>query len=212
VRALAAAKPAAQQGLGVALGVPLGARALDTAPELLFLLPRGGEGPGWLPLRDFAPADPRGFALYVEAMLGGWSPPTHDLDVFHFGNTPELAANLAHLVVKGVKRGTTGWTAAAEREGAAIPHAGMVSIVTDGFGYALCAIRTERIEHVRCGDIDATHAWVEGQGDRTLEDWRDGHLRYFHAEAARYGLTFTEDAMLFFEHFRVLSVFGRADP
>jgi len=96
------------------LGAPIGVRGLDGAPELLFVLPSGGEQRAWMPLSDFASTDEPGFALYVTAMLGGWSPPTRALDVFHFGNTPELAAHLAHLVIKGVKRGTTGWVEAAE--------------------------------------------------------------------------------------------------
>ena len=75
-----------------------------------------------------------------------------ELDVFHFGNTPELAAKLAHLVVKGVKRGTTCWLAAVERDGSPVPRVGTVSIVTDGFGYAQCAIRTERVERLRQDD------------------------------------------------------------
>ncbi|MEO7734301.1 MAG: ASCH domain-containing protein, partial [Kofleriaceae bacterium] len=166
----------------------------------------------WPPLASFAASDARGFSLYVEAMLGGWSPPSHALDVFHFGDTPGLAATLVHLVMKGVKRGPTGWIAAAERDGSALPQVGLVSIITDGYGHAQCAIRTERVEHLRLDQVEARHAWTEGQGDRTLEDWRAGHLAYFRGEAERLGLTFTEDAAIFFEHFRVLAVLGRADP
>jgi uncharacterized protein YhfF len=211
-RALAAIEEAAEHELGITLGLPLGVRAIDTAPEMLFLVPLGARRPDWQPFVSFAAADERGFALYVDAMLGGWSPPTRALDVFQFGNTPELAATLAHLVVKGAKRGTAGWIAASERDGSTIPHVGLVSIVTDGYGHALCAIRTERVERLRFDQVAARHAWIEGEGDRTLEDWREGHLHYFHAEAARLGLSFTEDADIFFEHFRVLAVCGRADP
>ncbi len=211
-RALAAIEDAAQREFGGPLSIPLGSRAVDTAPEFLFLVPRGDPRHGWRSLADLGTSDPRGFALYVEAMLGGWAPPTHALDVFHFGNTPEMAAALAHLVVKGSKRGTAGWLAATEREGSMVPRAGQVSIVTDGHGHALCAIQTERVELLRFDQIDARHAWIEGEGDRSLEDWRAGHQRYFHAEAAQFGLTFTDDAMIFFEHFRVLAVFGRSDP
>jgi uncharacterized protein YhfF len=209
-RPLAAVQEAAQRELGAAIGGPLGMSGdLDAAPELLFLVPRAAVD--WEPLREWGPADERGFRLYVASMLGGWEPPTRALDVFYFGDGPELAAKLAHLVVKGVKRGTTGWTDAAERDGSTIPHVGMVSIVTDGFGYPQCAVRTERVEHCRFGDIGAEQAWAEGEGDRTLEDWRAGHLAYFHREAAKLGLTFTEEAQVFFEHFRVLAVLGRAD-
>jgi len=210
-RPLHAMREEAWRALSLELGVPIGLSTLDTTPELLFVLPRAGEGDGWTPLSSWAPADERGFRLYVQAMLGGWEPPTRTLDVFHFGNDAQLAAKLAHLVVKGVKRGTTGWVEAAAAEGSPIPTVGTVSIVTDGFGYAQCAIVTDKIERLRFRDVDATHAWVEGEGDRTLEDWREGHLRYFHEEARQLAIPFTEDSLVFFEHFRVLAVFGRAD-
>ncbi|HEY6175908.1 MAG TPA: ASCH domain-containing protein [Kofleriaceae bacterium] len=211
MRALEAVEHGIRRDLGMQPLVPLGMGVLDAAPEFLFLVPGGGARQDFTPLGELARTDARGFAFYIEVMLGGWSPPTHDLDVFYFGDTTELAAALAHLVIKGVKRGTTGWLAAANHEGVAIPHVGMVSIVTDRFGHALCAIRTESLEQLRFADIGERHAWVEGEGDRTLADWRAGHLSYFHREATRLGLTFSEDEIVFFEHFRLLAVFGRPD-
>jgi uncharacterized protein YhfF len=208
-RPLTAVQAAAQAELGVAVGLPLGMSGAGAASEFLFLVPR--EVTGWEPLHEWAKTDDRGFTLYVASMLGGWEPPTREMDVFYFGDGPELAAKLAHLVARGVKRGTTGWVDATEREGSTIPHVGMVSLVTDGFGYPQCAIRTERVEYLRFADIGAEHAWAEGEGDRTLENWREGHLAYFHREAAQLGLTFTEEVQVFFEHFRVLAVLGRAD-
>jgi uncharacterized protein YhfF len=211
MRALEAVEHGVRRELGMQLFVPLGVRALDTAPEFLFLVPGGGVRKDFMPLGELARSDERGFAFYVEAMLGGWSPPTHDLDVFYFGDTPELAAALAHLVMKGVKRGTTGWLAAARAEGVVVPHVGMVSIVTDGFGHALCAIRTEQIEQLRFADVGERLAWIEGEGERTLADWRAGHQSYFRREATRLGLTFNEDEIVFFEHFRLLAVLGHSD-
>jgi uncharacterized protein YhfF len=196
--------------LGLSLGGPLGFRNLESAPELMYLLPRTGEGSDWRRFADWA-VDDDAWSLYVEVMLGGWLPPTRALDVFYFGNTPALAAKLAHLVVKRVKRGTTAWIEAAERDGSTLPAVGLVSIVTDGFGYPLCAIQSEQVDRIRFGDVDATQAFIEGEGDRSLEDWRDAHLHYFTAEAASLGLTFTEDSLVAFEHFRVLAVLGRAD-
>jgi uncharacterized protein YhfF len=210
-RPLVAVQDHLREALELDLRLPVGLRALDRAPELLFVLPRAGEGDGWVPLREWAAADERGFSLYVESMLGGWQPPTRALDAFYFGNTPELAAKLAHLVLKGDKRGTTGWNAPDDPNPQTIPEVGVVSIVTDGFGYPVCAIRSEKVEHLRFGDVNASHAWVEGEGDRTLEDWREGHLRYFHHEAAALGAEFSEDCIVYFEHFRVIGVFGKVD-
>jgi len=210
-RALVATERVVHRELGVTLGLPLGVRGLDRAPELLFLLPGGAHEPSFTPLPAFAADDERGFSLYVEAMLGGWSPPTRELDVFYFGDTPELAAQLAHLVMKGVKRGTVCWLAAMARLGFPPAHPGMVSVVTDRFGHALCVIEFDRVEQLRFGDVGERHAWVEGEGDRTLAAWRAGHLSYYTAEAARLGLEFSDDALVLFQYFRVLKVLGRAD-
>lgn len=187
-----------------ALPGPSGMRAEDGEVTFLFVVP----GPFTVPLPEWARAQPRAWALYVDAMLGGWEPPTQELDVFYFGDGPELAARLAHLVVKGEKRGTSGWCAATEKEGQTIPRPGLVSIVTDGFGLPLCAIQTERVERGRFRDATAEIARAEGEGDRTLEDWREGHRRFFEREAAAVGLVFDDDAELFHEYFRVLKVFG----
>lgn len=210
VRPLAAVEAAIERELGIQVGLPVGMRA-GTEAEFLFLLPGGARNPSYTPLRELAATDPRGYALYIDAMLGGWAPPASALDVFFFGDSPALAAALAHLVVKGVKRGTACWIEAAQRENVTLPTPGLVSIVTDGFGYALCAIQSQRVEHLRFADIEPHHAFTEGEGDRTLDDWRAGHLDYFTREAVRLGMTFSDDSMIAFETFRVLAVFGQTD-
>jgi uncharacterized protein YhfF len=146
--------------------------------------------------------------LYVDAVLGGWEPPTRNFDVFYFGATPEQAARLAHHVVKGKKRGTTGWIAALEREGATIPTPGLVSIVTDGFGIPLCAIETERVITNRFGDAPEDIAIAEAEGDCSLDDWRTSHRAYFEREGARIGTSFHDDSLVLHEYFRVLRVFS----
>jgi uncharacterized protein YhfF len=197
---------ALERGLApLPVGGPVGARG----PDFCFLLPQPG-GPGFEPMSAWS-RDEGAWRLYVEVLLGGWEPPTRSLDVFFFGDGPELAAKLGHMVLKGVKRGTAGWIAAAEREGATIPHAGLVSIVTDGFGYPQCAIRSERVTRQRFADISEAQAFTEGEGDRSLADWRAGHRAYFEREATRLGLIFDDDSEIVFEEFRVLAILGRAD-
>ena len=129
--------------------------------------------------------------------------------MFYFGNGPQLASQLAHHVIKGTKRATTSWVAVAEHQGWRAPFAGMVSIVTDGFGVPLCAIETTRVERGRFCDAGAEIAEAEGEGDHSLADWRAGHEHYFESEAARIGVPFSEDAEMIYEYFRVLRVFQR---
>jgi uncharacterized protein YhfF len=150
--------------------------------------------------------------IYVEAVLGSYEPPRRDLDAFHFGNTPELAAKLAHLVVKGQKRATSGWIEAMERQGEAIPEPGKIWVVTDGFGYPQCIIETMEVRRVPFGEVAEDIARGEGEGDLTYADWREVHLRYFSAEAAELGLSFGDESLVLNEVFRVIRVLGTADP
>jgi uncharacterized protein YhfF len=207
-RALAALESAASQRIGRALGVALGHRLEGDHAWFVFV---DTAWPGErVPLRSWAPANATPWALYRDAMLGGWQPPTTALDVFYFGNEPRLASQLAHHVVKGTKRATTGWTAVAAHDGWALPRPGLVSIVTDGFGIPLCAIETTRVDHGRFGDAGPEIATAEAEGDGSFADWQAAHQRYFATESARIGVPFSDDAELCYEYFRVLRVFQRA--
>ncbi|HEY0096639.1 MAG TPA: ASCH domain-containing protein [Archangium sp.] len=146
--------------------------------------------------------------LYCGSMLGGHRPSTRALDVFSFGAGPRMAAQLAHLVIKGSKRWTTGFIAAMERQGALIPHVGLQSIVTDGFGIPLCLLQTVEVRRVRFGDVTHDVAVGEGEGDLSFEDWHESHVRYFSREARELGLEFTDDSLVFNERFEVLKVFA----
>jgi uncharacterized protein YhfF len=191
---------------------PLAALARDSWP----VGHRETEGMSWFAFVETAAQADRSWMqdtalwkLYVHALLGGWEPPTREIDVFAFGSTPEQAARLAHHVIKGNKRGTTGWVTALERDKQIIPTPGLVSIVTDGFGIPLCAIQTERVDHKRFGDATVEIAIAEDEGDTTLEDWRIGHRKYFTDEGARIGESFTDDSIVIHEYFRVLRVLQR---
>jgi uncharacterized protein YhfF len=216
-RPLAALYALARRDLGLDLdaeaGTPCAAEA-DTYAFLPMRLPAQFSDHRLVALPEWATAPQLedAWELYVRGLLGGWRPPARDLDVFHFGDGPELAALLAHLVVKGQKRATAGWREGMEREHATMPRPGLVSIVTDGFGFPLCAIQTERVDLVRFADVPESFARAEAEGDSSLEDWREGHRDYFGRQAARLGLAFDDDAIIVLERFRLLHVLGRAAP
>ena len=202
LEARAALPPEVTSGLPAPCGVRPGA--------LAFLVPAGS--PGHFVKLPAALTGPDGDAVldcYADLLLGGWTPPTRELDVFAFGKGAAMAARLAHLVVKGRKRVSAGWLRAAEVAGDVVPQPGLVSIVTDGFGHPLCAIETERVDRMRFRDVPAELAALEGEGDLSLEDWREGHLAFFTREAAALGLTFSPDELLFVETFHVMTVFRR---
>jgi uncharacterized protein YhfF len=121
-------------------------------------------------------------------------------DAWPFGDTPELADELAELVIHGPKRATAGLLAASEADGDAVPVEGGYSVVTDGAGKPVCVIRTSKVVVQRLGDIDAAFAWDEGEGDRSLAYWRAAHHDFF----GRSGITYDEDSPVVCERFALV--------
>lgn len=101
--------------------------------------------------------------------------------VWGFGDDekPDLMTKLGLLVRDGPKRATTSREDDYEKDGEPIPAPGDHSVILDGEGRPICIIKTTSVEIRPFGEVDAAFAWDEGEGDRSLEDWRRGHIWYF---------------------------------
>lgn len=121
------------------------------------------------------------------------------LESFAFGDLPAMADALGALVVAGTKTATC-WAA---NEGE-ITHPGKRMVMLDGRGRPWAVIETLEVIRRRFDEVDAAFAHDEGEGDRTLADWREGHRRYF----TRHG-QFSPDMPLFCERFRLVEVLAR---
>lgn len=124
--------------------------------------------------------------------------------VWHFGNTPEMALELAGLVMSGKKTATASQALVNEIKPAEAPILDGYSVVTDFYGEPLCVIRTVEVRHLSFDKVDAHYASDEGEGDLTLEFWRDIHCSYFTHEAAELGIEFNERSIICCERFRLL--------
>jgi uncharacterized protein YhfF/uncharacterized cupin superfamily protein len=120
-------------------------------------------------------------------------------DAWAFGGagTPELATELALLVRDGPKRATTSRLADYERDGDPMPEVGAYGVVLDGDHRPVCIVRTTRVDTAPFGAVDEGFAWVEGEGDRTLADWRAAHQRFFASE----GEPIADDEVVVLERF-----------
>lgn len=127
-----------------------------------------------------------------------------------FGDSPELAHELAELVVHGPKRATAGLAACNERHPADAPVADGYSVVTECDGAPRCVIRTVWLDRRPLRDVDAGFAWDEGEGDRTLADWMAGHRRFFSRECKALGIDFSDDLPVQLERFELLYPFEAA--
>ncbi len=124
---------------------------------------------------------------------------------WYFGNTPEMALELANLVLSGAKTATASLAKTNELEPQNAPILGGYSVVTDFEGNPLCVIRTSQIRHIPFAEVDSEFAADEGEGDLSLGYWRQVHRDYFEKESAKLGFEFNENSIVCCERFVVLS-------
>nr|WP_201470566.1 ASCH domain-containing protein [Microbacterium hydrocarbonoxydans] len=132
-------------------------------------------------------------ASLPEAVPGAWA----------FGATPVHADALLALVLEGVKTGTASSLWDYEATGDPQPYLGEFSIILDGSGAPRAVIETTDLRTVPFDQVTAEHAHAEGEGDRTLDYWRESHERYWrsYSENPR---GFAPDMPVICERFRVI--------
>ena len=77
--------------------------------------------------------------------------------------------------------------------GEAMPRLGEHVVLIDGKGSPRCVWQTTDVAVKPLNQVDEKFAWDEGEGDRTLASWLEGHRRYFAMEAARDKFDFRDD-------------------
>jgi uncharacterized protein YhfF len=133
--------------------------------------------------------------MSISLSLMNW----HDLETFSFGDGPDLANRLLELVLSGTKSATC-W---AESEGLPSTEVGKLMVVLDGQGIPKAVLKTIELTKRRFNEVDDAFAYDEGEGDRSLEYWREAHKRYF----TRLG-SYAPDMMLWCERFELVQHIG----
>ncbi|PCI63690.1 MAG: ASCH domain-containing protein [Kordiimonadales bacterium] len=133
-------------------------------------------------------------------MTAAADPKQSDLLSFSFGDSPELADELLALVMNGRKTATC---YSPELETDELSKIGERQIVLDGHGEKACVIEITAVDFARFCDVSADFAFLEGEGDRSLENWRADHEAYFRRQGV-----FSQDMKLVCEQFRVTKRFS----
>ncbi len=114
------------------------------------------------------------------------------------------ADSLAHLVVIGEKTATSSAYPLYELENEPLPVAGTYSVLLDSNNHAVCIIKTTKVSVVPFNEVTAEHAHKEGEGDKSLDFWRDVHKKFFTKCLGKAGLKFTIDMKVVCEEFEVI--------
>jgi uncharacterized protein YhfF len=121
-----------------------------------------------------------------------------------FGNSPEMADELGHLVMERIKTATCSLLWEHDFDGEPLPEVGELSIILDGDENPICLIETVEIEIRPYNEVDERFAHDEGEGDRSLDHWRKAHWNFFTRVCAQIGRTPAGNMPLVCERFRVL--------
>ncbi len=100
---------------------------------------------------------------------------------WEFGNSCEMADELAALVVQGVKTASCGSLSSFINEDDA-PTIGGYNIILNGKGEPVCVIRTVAMRILRFCDVTEEFARKEGEGDLSLKYWQEVHKAFFENE------------------------------
>lgn len=121
-----------------------------------------------------------------------------EYEAWSFGGAPDT---LAQLVVEEIKTGTASAFPLYELEGLELPKEGSYSVILNTKEEAVCIIQTKKVYVVPFCEVSESHAYKEGEGDRSLRYWRKVHEEFFTEELRGTSLSFSEDMLVVCEEF-----------
>ena len=126
-------------------------------------------------------------------------------EAWGFGDDEETADELAELVLKGRKFGTASSYDEYVMEDALheLPKAGDYSIILNSKGEAVCVIRDYDVYVRAFGAVAPFHAYAEGEGDRSLDYWRNVHTEFFKECLDDTDMPFNQESKVVCEKFSV---------
>ncbi|MDB4940373.1 MAG: RNA-binding protein [Candidatus Doudnabacteria bacterium] len=119
------------------------------------------------------------------------------VETWDFGDG-ELAEKLKNLVLSGVKTATTG----IYRDGQFVPKVGDHAQIADQNKKPFCVIKYTKVEVKKFMEVGYDFARLEGEGDKSIEDWRNSHRTYF----KKYYKSFEDNSLVICEEYELISV------
>ena len=122
-------------------------------------------------------------------------------EAWSFGGDPD---GLAALVAAGIKTATSSAYAVYAVDDEPLPRVGEYSVILNAKGEAVCIIQTTEVAIVPFREVTARHAFLEGEGDRSLAYWQGVHRAFFTSEMSAAGLQFSEQMQVVCEEFMLV--------
>ncbi len=123
----------------------------------------------------------------------------YKFEAWSFGNSKELADELGQLVLEGKKTATCSLLRAYNGFENEIPRVGVYSVLCNGDEIPICIVFLTDTWVCKYNEVTEKHAFEEGEGDRSLEHWKEVHQQFF----SQYD-GFHEEDDLICERFKVI--------
>jgi uncharacterized protein YhfF len=107
-----------------------------------------------------------------------------DLPVAEFAFPGPLRDQLVAAILRGGKTTTTALMAGYGSD-EPVPRPGFRQAVVDSSGHRVAMIETTAVRVIRLSDVDLAQALGEGEGYRSVAEWRAGHERFWHSANVR---------------------------
>jgi uncharacterized protein YhfF len=101
------------------------------------------------------------------------------LRALEIGSPGALRLRLNQLILDGRKRATAGLLLEYVRENEELESEGELLALVDDDARRIATVVVVRVETVPFIEVPWTFAQAEGEGDESLEEWREGHRRYW---------------------------------
>jgi uncharacterized protein YhfF len=124
-----------------------------------------------------------------------------ELPVAEFGLAGELRDRLVIAILCGEKTSTTALYAEYEEDGESIAEPGARSLVVDSEGQGVAVIETIESRVVRIRELDLQFAIEEGEGFRSVAEWRAAHEDFW---ASYRDDPIDDDTLVVAERFRLV--------
>jgi uncharacterized protein YhfF len=123
-----------------------------------------------------------------------------------FGDSAALSEELLALIRAGRKRGGASLLWAHESDSEPVPNVGDTEIVVSHLNAPSLVTRITEVQVLPFNQVSAQFAAREGEGDGSLEYWRNAHWAFFSRECRRIGRVPNETMPVVCSSFEVLHV------
>jgi len=106
--------------------------------------------------------------------------------VMHFFDNEKDANHSLDLVINKTKKAMSQSLLGLQNRNEPLPKIGSFIVLTDWEGTAKCIVKTTSVKLKPLFSIDGDYAQLEGEGDKSLDHWKNIYWNYFTRELATF--------------------------